>query len=288
METWSISWAVRNLLSELLTLPGIWIVWVLLMLFLIKKYELIKKALITVGLLMIWVTSTNYFAVQFTNSVGHWMNWPAPISFKANDISDSSNLTPHLNSKIISTEENFINPQAIVILGGGRRKGALETPTEYQQQDLSPNSMERLRYGARLAKQTKLPILVTGGAPDKVSKQDLSEAFVMKLVLEQELGLSPQWLEYQSNTTQENAIRSAEILKKDAIQSIYLVTHFWHMPRAKAVFEKQGLRVVEAPMGFYQKTAFTPLDFYPSSEGFQRTRWVWHEILGNLWYRVKF
>jgi uncharacterized SAM-binding protein YcdF (DUF218 family) len=60
------------------------------------------------------------------------------------------------------------------------------------------------------------------------------------------------------------------------------------MPRAKAVFEKQGLGVLEAPMGFYQKTAFTPLDFYPSSEGFQRTRWIWHEILGNLWYRVKF
>jgi hypothetical protein len=43
METWSISWAVRNLLSELLTPPGILIVWVLLMLFLIKKHELIKK-----------------------------------------------------------------------------------------------------------------------------------------------------------------------------------------------------------------------------------------------------
>jgi hypothetical protein len=39
METWSISWAVRNLLSELLTPPGILIVWVLLMLFLIKKLE---------------------------------------------------------------------------------------------------------------------------------------------------------------------------------------------------------------------------------------------------------
>jgi uncharacterized SAM-binding protein YcdF (DUF218 family) len=275
MESWSISWAVRNLLSELLTPPGIWIVWVLLMLFLIKKHELIKKALITVGLLIIWVTSTNYFAVHFTNLVGHWMNWPKYISSIASSPNDVSKV-------------NSANPEVIVILGGGRRKGALETPTEYQQQDLSPNSMERLRYGARLAKQTKLPILVTGGAPDKASKQDLSEAFVMKLVLEQELGLSPQWLEEQSNTTQENAIRSAEILKKEGIKSVYLVTHFWHMPRAKTVFEKEGLNVTEAPMGFYQKTAFTPLDFYPSTEGFQRTRWIWHEILGNLWYRVKF
>ncbi len=133
-----------------------------------------------------------------------------------------------------------------------------------------------------MAKQTNLPILVTGGAPDKTDTKDLAEAQVMRMVLEQEYLILPKWIEDQSNTTQENALRSAEILKKDAIQSVYLVTHFWHMPRAKAVFEKQGLKVVEAPMSFYQKTAFTPLDFYPSSEGFQRTRWIWHEILGNL------
>ena len=277
METWSIGWALRNLLSELLTPPGIWIVWVLLMLFLIKKHELIKKALITIGLLMIWVTSTNYFAVQFTNFAGHWLTWPAPLT--------EANILLQLNKT--GTTLNY-QPQAIIVLGGGRRKGALEAPIDYHQQDLSPSSLERLRYGARLAKQTNLPILVTGGAPDKTNTNDLAEAQVMKIVLEKEYSVSPKWIEDQSNTTQENALRSAEILKKDGIKSVYLVTHFWHMPRAKAVFEKQGLKVVEAPMGFYQKTAFTPLDFYPSSEGFQRTRWIWHEILGNLWYRVKF
>ncbi len=78
------------------------------------------------------------------------MNWSTHISFIASSSSDMSKV-------------NSANPEVIVILGGGRRKGALETPTEYKQQDLSPNSMERLRYGARLAKQTKLPILVTGG-----------------------------------------------------------------------------------------------------------------------------
>jgi len=60
------------------------------------------------------------------------------------------------------------------------------------------------------------------------------------------------------------------------------------MPRAKAIFEKEGLQVVGAPMGYYQKNQFTPLDFYPSSEAFQRTRWIFHEILGQFWYRLKF
>jgi uncharacterized SAM-binding protein YcdF (DUF218 family) len=277
MEIWSIGWAVRNLLSELLTPPGILIVWALLMLFLIKKHERIKKALITFGLLMIWVTSTNYFAVQFTNLAGHWLTWPAPLT-EDSMLSDLKKSGAQLNHQ----------PQAIIVLGGGRRKGALEAPIDYNQHDLSPSSLERLRYGARLAKQTNLPTLVTGGAPDKTDTKDLAEAQLMKIVLEKEYSISPKWIEDQSNTTQENALGSAAMLKKDAIQSVYLVTHFWHMPRAKTVFEKQGLKVVEAPMGFYQKTAFTPLDFYPSSEAFQRTRWIWHEILGNVWYRVKF
>ena len=195
------------------------------------------------------------------NLAGHWLSWPA-LLIEENILLEFKKSAAILNH----------HPQAIIVIGGGRHKGALQAPIDYNQQDLSPRSLERLRYGARLAKQSNLPILVAGGAPDKTDTKDLAEAQVMTIVLEKEYSISPKWIEDQSNTTQENAPRSAEILKKDAIQSVYLVTHFRHMPRAKAVFEKQGLKVVEVPIGFYQKTAFTPLDFYPSSEGFQRTR----------------
>ena len=53
--------------------------------------------------------------------------------------------------------------QAIVILGSGRRLGALDLP-EYQHQDTSSTAMERVHLGDRLVKQAKLPILVAGGA----------------------------------------------------------------------------------------------------------------------------
>jgi hypothetical protein len=43
METWSYAWAVRNLIAELIMPPGIWVIWVFFMLFLLKKHELIKK-----------------------------------------------------------------------------------------------------------------------------------------------------------------------------------------------------------------------------------------------------
>jgi uncharacterized SAM-binding protein YcdF (DUF218 family) len=279
METWSYTWAVRNLIAELIMPPGIWLMWVLLILFLYKKNELVKKALIVFGVAMIWVTSTNYFAHQFTQVAGYLLEWPQPLSLK--EIQSQR----VVKEKLQPSESH--QALAIVILGGGRQKGVIDLP-EYQYQNLGPQSMERLRAGTRLAKETNLPILLTGGAPDRTSDQDLSEAALMKKVLEQELAISPKWLEEESNTTQENALQSAKVLKKEGIKTIYLVTHFWHMPRAQAQFEKQGIQVISAPMGFYQKEQFSPLDFYPSADGFQRTRWIWHTILGTIWYKLKF
>lgn len=297
MDTWS--WALRNLIAELFTPPGIWVMWVLLMLCLIKKHELIKKALIVFGLVMLWVTSTNYFAIQLTNLVGTYVIWPKPLN-----ISElGSNLSPSTSrpSKAVSSDQQKnqlegksyeqklvdaqVLPQAIVILGSGRRLGALDLP-EYQHQDISPTAMERVRLGARLAKQTKLPILVTGGTPDQVEANEFSEAELMAKVLQDELHVFAKWLETQSNTTQENARLTSKMLKKENIHEIYLVTHFWHMPRAKIFFEQEGFKVIEAPMGFYQKDQFNALDFYPSSVAIQRIRWIWRESLGLLWAKL--
>lgn len=283
MDTWSLGWAFRNLVAELLMPPGIWLVIIALAFFLIKSKR-VKKSFIAISLLMIWVASTNHFANQLTMFTGYLLDWSAPLSLTQRHSKDQYGVGNPIMK--MSTAQDM--PQAIIILGGGRRQGALDAPRGYQQQDVSSGTMERLRLGARLAKATHLPILVTGGAPDRVDEKDLPEAMLMSHVLQEELGVKARWVEANSNTTQENARESARILKKDGIQAIYLVTHFWHMPRAKAIFEKEGLQVVEAPMGYYQKSQFTPLDFYPSSEGFQRTRWIFHEILGSLWYRLIF
>lgn len=283
MSTWSLGWAFRNLVAELLMPPGVWLVIVALT-FLFVKNKRAKSSLIAICLLMMWVASTNYFANQITTIAGSFLNWPTPLSLNQSQRKGDY----EMGGQMTKSSTSHKRPQAIIILGGGRRVGALDTPSQYQQQDVNVASMERLRLGARLAKSTRLPILVTGGAPDRVGENDLSEAALMSYVLQDELGIEAHWVESNSNTTRENARESAKILKKAGIQTIYLVTHFWHMPRAKAIFEKEGLQVVEAPMGYYLKSQFTPLDFYSSSEGFQRTRWIYHEILGHLWYRLKF
>jgi len=292
LETWTYEWAVRNLLAQLLMPPGIWLLLIMLALFLLKKREFLQKFVSVLSVLMIWLTSTNYFAVQLTHIVGNIITWTAPLDLKDLENKHNANQSAKQSTKQSSNQNDetiSLNPGpelAIVILGSGRRGGAIEYP-QYQNQDIGVGAMERVRYGVTLAKATHLPILLTGGAPDATSTNELTESDLTQKILKDEFQIQARWIESRSKTTEENAALSAKLLKQEAITHIYLVTHFWHMPRAQAVFEKYGLKVTPAPMGFYQRDEFHPLDFYPSSAGIERARFIWSETMGLIWYRIK-
>jgi uncharacterized SAM-binding protein YcdF (DUF218 family) len=284
METWTYEWAVRNLIAQLLMPPGIWLWLTLLPLFLLKKRELLQKSLIVVGVVMIWLSSTNYLAVQLTNALGSIITWSAPLDLKV--LENKHNVRQGAKQNRATNSSKPGVEQAIMILGGGRRNGAIEYP-QYQDQNIEARAMERVRYGVTLSQATHLPILLTGGAPDAISSNELTEAELTQKVLNSEFQIQARWVEKQSTTTEENAAFSAKMLKQEGITHIYLVTHFWHMPRAQAVFGKYSLKVTTAPMGFYQKDQFHPLDFYPSTAGIERVRLIWSEALGLIWYRIK-
>jgi uncharacterized SAM-binding protein YcdF (DUF218 family) len=250
----------------------------------LKKREFLQKSLIVFSVLMIWLTSTNYLAVQLTNALGSIITWSAPLDLKVLESKHNGNQSAQQSGATNSSKLGA--EQAIVILGGGRRSGAIEY-SQYQDQNIEARAMERVRYGVTLSQVTRLPILLTGGAPDATSSNELTEAELAQKVLNNEFRVQARWVEKQSRTTKENAVFSAKMMKQEGITHIYLVTHFWHMPRAQAVFEKYGLKVTPAPMGFYQKDQFHPLDFYPSTAGIERTRFIWSEALGLIWYRIK-
>ena len=271
METWTIAWAFRNFVAELLMPPGICLLWILLAVLFLKKRVTLQKITIVSSVVLIWVCSTPAFVRWLTNASDAWMHWPTPLV-----ISSNQQLQNHSSQSA-----------AIVVLGGGRRKGAIESP-QYQNQDLSPASLERLRMGARLARTSKLPILLTGGAPDRTTDRDLPEAEVMAQILEQEFHVKARWLETKSQTTQENAQFSAAILKREGIQTIYLVTHFWHMPRAQKIFEQYGLTVIPVPYGFRRSDTSNPTDYFPSGVAITETRQIWHELIGMIWYRLRY
>jgi uncharacterized SAM-binding protein YcdF (DUF218 family) len=271
-ETWSYSWAIRNIIAELLMPPGLWILMAGIVLIAFQRRKKLQTIALFLPLLMLWITSTTVFSQQFSRFADNYLHWPAPVQLE------------DIKSAVQQSKQEAI---AIVILGSGVRRGALDNG-QYQNQDVSKEAMERMRMGARLAKITHRPILVTGGSPDRSRQEDLSEGQLMAKVLHDELGVKVTWIEQQSNTTQENATYSAEILGKEGIQTIYLVTHYWHMPRSQTIFEKQGLKVHPIPVGFNQLEHFTPLDYLPSNQGFALTRQIWHELLGQVWYLIKF
>lgn len=176
-----------------------------------------------------------------------------------------------------------LSAEAIVVLGADRRHSA----AEYGGHDtIYRLGLERIRYAAKLAKETKLPLLASGGGIKK-TEQTPSEADLMKEVLE-EFGVEPRWLEGESRNTYENAQNSSRILKGLGISEVILVTHGWHMPRAKEAFEKAGLRVIPAPLGDSipnppgQQTS--PSDWIPSAKSMLDSSWAMHELIGRIWY----
>ncbi|QTP55311.1 YdcF family protein [Billgrantia sulfidoxydans] len=134
--------------------------------------------------------------------------------------------------------------EAIVILGGGRDYQA----PEFGWGDAPANpTWRRLAYGAHLHRQSELPILVSGG---RVHGEEFAEASLMAAALRDVFVVPVRWLEGESRSTAENARFSAEMLRADGIERIALVSQAWHLPRAVAEFEAQGMEVIPAPTEF--------------------------------------
>jgi uncharacterized SAM-binding protein YcdF (DUF218 family) len=167
--------------------------------------------------------------------------------------------------------------QAIVVLGGGSYYSA----PEYGGDTVSHATLERLRYAARLARDSHLPLLVSGGAP----YGGRAEGESMREVLEHEFGVKVRWVEVAARDTGENASLAAPILKRAGIRRVALLSHAWHLARAIPLFEKEGLEVTPAPMGFSTSPPSPLLGFLPGGLG--QSREALHEYLGQFSNRMK-
>jgi uncharacterized SAM-binding protein YcdF (DUF218 family) len=170
--------------------------------------------------------------------------------------------------------EDARTAQAIVILGGGVR----DAP-EYGGNTVARLSLDRVRYGARVARQTGLPVLVTGGT---FWGDGLAEGIVMRDVLEREFGVPVKWVESRSRNTQQNAVRSAAILKEEEVKRVVLVGHGFDMRRAIAEFEAAGLEVVPAPTFLSRSTPLEFGDLVPNVFSLQASYYALYEILANI------
>lgn len=247
------SWFITNFIAAFLLPPlnllllagaGLWL-W--------HKRPRIARVLLTSSVVLLWLLSTPFVADALMHAIEG---------------------KPH------AVDTKVQQADAIVVLGGGTYFLA----PEYGGDTVGNSTLERLRYGAVLHRQTGKPILVTGGKP---LGNDLSEAAQMKQVLEKEFGVPVQWTEEESNNTLENARLSREMLKLAGIERIYLVTHAWHMPRAVRVFRNAGFSVVPAPTAFTTRYQTDVLTFVPNAYALKDSRIFMHELIGMLWYRLK-
>ncbi|MBL8472014.1 MAG: YdcF family protein [Rhodocyclaceae bacterium] len=168
--------------------------------------------------------------------------------------------------------------QAVVILGGGAYRRLLD----YEGENVNAYSLERVRAGARLARELQLPILVSGG----VVWEGRPEAELMQLALA-DFGSRARWLETQSRDTHDNAVESARILKQAGIVRVALVTHAFHMLRAMREFRLAGLEPVAAPTIVRRDNALQARDFAPSAGALSRSEVALHELLGQWAARLR-
>lgn len=164
--------------------------------------------------------------------------------------------------------------QAIVILGGGVRRSAPEVGGDAP----SITADLRLIEGAKVARATHLPILVSGSP---------LEARAMRDFLANDLGISARWIEGASSDTHENALFSAKLLAAQDIHRIILVTSSAHMARAVDEFTAVGLAVTAAPAEMWTWDERGALRFVPSMAALDRSRTALYEWSGRTFRALK-
>lgn len=168
----------------------------------------------------------------------------------------------------------------VVVLGGG----IVDDPRLPPNGQLSLPSLSRLVEGVRVVNHfSEARLVVSGG----VIFNSLSEARVMAEVA-RSLGVdrSRIVLEEASLDTKDQALNLAPVLDGPFV----LVTSASHMPRAVALFEKQGLHPIPAPTDFALRRGTVGrriTDFIPNAGSLKVSSQAWYELLGHVWVRIR-
>ena len=195
-------------------------------------------------------------------------------------------LIPLENRAQIGMSEPVDGAAGIIVLGGatagvqnfGDRRAILN------------DAADRMIEAVRLAQQhPDLPIIFSGGSGELFPGREEPEAELARRFFEDFKITPPRLrLEDRSRNTLENAAFTARLVQPRRDQRWVLVTSAFHMPRARALFEAQGFRIIPRPGDF--RTA-GPQDFWQifgkPSDGLRRLDVAAKEWVGLLasWLR---
>lgn len=225
---------------------------------LVKSNAKLARRIILSSVAVLWLMSTNVFSVWLHNQLV-----PAYPTVTAELLKEKS-------------------VQAVVVLGAG-----VVTGLPGGDQQMSRTSLERLRLGAQLSRQTGLPLVFSGGSGWGAKNTSVSEAEVAESVLLNAFGMRLNYKESSSRDTQENATNSWVLLAKQGITRIALVTHTTHMPRASLEFKGMGFEVVEAAVGQLTLRKITLMDLLPAASNLELSQTLLRELLAKLIQNLK-
>jgi uncharacterized SAM-binding protein YcdF (DUF218 family) len=256
---------LKPLLATLVLPPMPWLLLILLGGWWLRRSRPLGRTLLLTGVALAWACWTPAGAEVATR----WLLDPPP---PLRDPARFVKTTPPPNG-----------PTLIVVLGGGRREAA-----EYDEVSLNLISIERLRYGIWLSRETGWPVAFTGGLSPG-SQGGPSEAAIATRIARDEFRHPLLFAEDRSRDTHENALRTVDMLRTQPVARVVLVTHDEHMPRALRHFHRArdaaGLHfdLLPAPVGITEKGDDWVLgDYLPSALGITRSRYAFREWLAWL------
>jgi uncharacterized SAM-binding protein YcdF (DUF218 family) len=138
------------------------------------------------------------------------------------------------------------NAEAIVVLGGG-----ISSATYPRAMPEVNEAGDRVLYGAKLYRDGNAPMAIVSGGRIGWLSGGIPESTDMATLLEM-VGVPDSAIIEEPNSlnTYENAVNVQKILDQKGIKEILLVTSAFHMPRARLIFEKLGMKVIPAPTDF--------------------------------------
>ena len=187
----------------------------------------------------------------------------------------------------LQSVKDVAEADAIVVLSGMISAIKSKDKLSYEFKD----SVDRILSGMDLFKQNKAPLLIltNGKLPWSVGipQGEYLKNFCIKFGIPEESILLT---ENVQNTDQE-AKAVAKLLNANDINNanIILVTSAFHMLRAKKVFEAANIKVIPFAVDF--KTLIkkiTIIDFIPSANSLKDTSHFFREMIGRLYYNLKY
>ncbi len=238
-------------------MPVIWLLAVLVYALITKKAQRRKRALICAFILLVFFTNP-FTANTFFRL---WEEPPADM-------------------------QSVSAPMTAVVLTGVAMDGPGNTDRVF-----FSKGADRVLHTVQLYKLGKVNrIIISGGSARLIGKGRVESEQLRTVFIDCGVPDSLIFIERTSRNTYENALYTKKLADSLPLKANYLlVTSAFHMKRAKACFDKVGMKTRIYPVDYHtyspSNNSFDKL-FIPSTEALQKWTTLIHEVAGYIIYKI--